>query len=99
AVVPPRRFRPRGRYSVEADILELSGLAAAGLELHRRLNLVDPPRIARLVEPGEEAGHRHAVAQMRLARALDLDRVLDGLGVGTRVGAGNELRAFGLEQL
>ena len=91
--------RPGRRDAVEADVLELARLAATFFELDGGGHLVDPPRIAGLVEPGEEACHGHAVAQVRGARALDLHRVLDRLGQDAGIRAGNELGALGLQQL
>ena len=98
-VVDDGAVRARGRDGVEADLLELARLAAAIFEPHGGGDLVDLARVAHLVEPGEEARHGHAVAQVRGARALDLRRVLDGLGQDAGIGAGDEFGAFRLERL
>ena len=84
---------------VEAQILELSRLAAELFELHRRADLVDPAREGILVEPCEEADDRYSVAEMRGAGALDLGRVLDRLRQNARVVSGDDLGACGLEDV
>ncbi len=71
----------------ERDLLEKSGLAA---EAFQRF---DDPDFGQLavrrfaVEPGEEARDRRAIAPVRGARALDLDRVLHRLEQRDRIGA------------
>ena len=46
------------------------------------------------IEPGEEARHRDAVAQLRGARAGDLDRILDRLHRRNRIAAAQNLAAI-----
>ena len=77
----------------ERHVLEQTGVAA---EAFQRFDGGDLGELAvrRLaVEPGEKARHRHAVAQMRLVRALDLDRVLHRLHQRDRIGAARHLAA------
>ena len=52
-----------------------------------------------LIEPGEEARHRRAIANMRGACACDLGCVLDRLWQNAGVVAGDDLGAGGLENL
>ena len=87
------------RDRIEAQILELSRVATELFELHRRADLIDPARGRMLVEPGEEARHRRAVADMRGAGARDLGVVLDRLGQNAGVVAGDDLGAGSFENL
>ena len=70
---------------VEADVVQLAGLLAQRLQPVGSLDLaqfaaVDPP-----AEPAQEAADRGAVTAVGLADALELDRVLAGLGQSHRI--------------
>ena len=89
-----RAVRPGARDGRKAEVAEMLALAAEGLEpVARRRSRASSParRFAR--EPGEEARQRRAVAAMRRARAVDLDRVLAGLGQLAGIGGAMNLRA------
>ena len=58
----------------ERNVLEHSGLAAKALHRFDRGDLGQFAARRLAVEPGEEARHRRAVAQLRRPRAVDLDR-------------------------
>ena len=93
AVMNDRAVRSRAGDGGERDVLQQAAVAAEALQ---RLDRVDfgEPAVRRLAfEPGKEARHRGAIAQVRLARALDLDRVLHRLHHRDRIGALDHLAA------
>ena len=81
-----RAVRPGARDRREAQIAEIFALAAEGFEpvAGGDLGKAALRRLAR--QPGEEAGQRRAVAAMRGAGAVELDRVLARLRQQARVG-------------
>ena len=68
--------RPGARDRVEADVLQRVVFGTERLELLHGFNLGQASRPV-LVEPAQEPDHRDAVADVRLAKALDLGLVLD----------------------
>ena len=97
AVMHDCRVRPGAGDGRKRNVLERAAVAA---EAFQRLHGVDLAQFSRWrlrVEPGQEARHRHAVAQMRGARARDLGLVLRSLHQRDRVGAAHKLAA-GLRQ-
>ena len=91
-------FGPGAGDGVEADLLQRLRLAADRLQLLRDGDLVEAARFRLAVEPGQEARHRHAVALVRGARALDLGGVLARLGQHAGIGGAHHaaLAAFEL---
>ncbi len=75
-----RAVRAGAADGVEGDVAELAGGGAERLELPHHVDLAQPALRRGGVEPGEELGHRRAVAQVRGAGAGDLGGVLAGLG-------------------
>ena len=90
-------IRAGARDARERDVLQRAGLDAEGLERLDRIDLGELARRRLAVEPGEEAGDRHAVAQMGRVRAGDLGLVLDRLHEGDRIGADIDLAAGRLD--
>ena len=79
---------------VGRNVGEQSGFAPKAFQ---RLDRGDFRQVAarrRALEPGKKARHRHAVAQLRRTRALDLDRVLHRLHRRDRVGAAHHRAAI-----
>ncbi len=93
AVMHDRAVRAGAGDRREAEVTEVFALLAEGFEPVAGGDLLEPTsgRLAR--QPGEEARHRGAVAAMRLAGAVELDRVLACLGQHARVGGAVDLRA------
>ena len=85
--------RPGAGDARKRHVLEQSGVAAEALQRLDRADLGELAVRRLAVEPGEEARHRRAVADMRRARARDLDRVLDRLHHRDRVGPARHLAA------
>ena len=83
--------RDRGK----RHILQETGVAAEAFQGFDRGDFGECAVRRLAVEPGEKARHRHAVAQMRLVRAFDLDRVLHRLHQRDRIGAAGHLAAGG----
>ena len=82
---------------VEGQVAQQPGLCAEGLQpvggcqlIHRALR-----RLAR--QPGQEARHRRPVAPVRLAAALQLHRVLAGLGQQAGIGGACHFRPCRLQ--
>src|SRR5690606_37340053 len=89
-VVDDGAVRPGAGDRLEGEIDELGAvarrrLAAEGEELRRRGDLVEAAVSGRPVEPGEEADHRRAVAEMRAAGSGELCGILPRLGKRRRV--------------
>lgn len=94
AVVDNRSVGTSRRDGVKRQALEVLALLPEVLELRRDVKLV--PRLAlveHLLQPGKVAHERGAVADVALAEALDLGRVLARLGVGDVRAADLELVA------
>ena len=79
AVMHDGAVRPGAGDGRERDVLQRAGVAAERLQRFHGVDLEQPALRRLAVDPGEEARQRHGVAAMRGLRALDLDRVLDGL--------------------
>ena len=84
--------RPGPRDRRKAQIAEMFALAAEGFEPVAGGDLGKPlfGRLAR--EPGQKPGQGGAVAAMRGARAIDLDRVFARLGQEARIGRLEDFR-------
>ena len=93
AVMHDCGVRPRARDGRERNVLELAGVAAEAFQLFDGLDLGQFSGRGLLLEPGEKARHRGAVAAMRLPRALDLGFILHRLHGGDGIGAVGELAA------
>ncbi len=93
AVMHHRAVRAGAGDRVERQVAQGSGAGAEAFEGFRRIDLGQAAvrRLAR--QPVQEVRQRGAVADMRLARAFDLDRVLAGLGQLHRIGGALDLRA------
>ena len=94
-VVHDRAVRAGAGDGVEGDVAELAGGGAERFELLHHVDLAQPALRRGGVEPGEELGHRRAVAQVRGAGAGDLGRVLAGLGQDAGVALGDHFRRAG----
>ena len=66
--------------------LSSAGVAAEAFQRLDRLDLGEMAARRLAVEPGEEARHGGAVAEVRRARAFDLDRILHRLHHRDRIG-------------
>ncbi len=84
AVMGQGAVRPRPADRVERNVAQRVGVAAETLKLGDDVDLGQAALVGR-VEPGQQAAHGGCVAQMRLAGAGDLGRVLAGLGQDARI--------------
>ena len=77
----------------ERDVLEQAGVAAETFQSLDRFDFAQLAVWCYAIEPGEEACHRDAVAQLRGAGARDLGGVLDRLHRRNRIAAAHYLAA------
>ncbi len=90
AIVDHGAVGRRAGDGVEGQVLERAGVGAEAFELAHHLDLVGQAVLSLGGGPVQEAGQGGAVADMGLAGAFDLDRVLAGAGQGAGVGAAND---------
>src|SRR6516164_3235379 len=84
-------IRARTRDCRKAQIAKMLALAADRLEPVAGGDL-DEPAFRRLMrEPGQKAGQCHAVAPVRRPSAVELDRILAGLGQQARISSAVDL--------
>ena len=80
------------------NVLQRAGVAAEGFQRFHGVDLGQMARGRLAVDPGEEARQRHRVAAVRVAGALDLDRVLAGLEQRHGIAAAHHLAAGAFDQ-